>query len=56
MSCSSPKHVVRNEGRTLQEQVGALLKSVHNTEGKVIYPVQVRHVVKIELPQFSDST
>ena len=44
------------EGRNLQEQVLALLKLVHNTEGKVILPVQARHDVKIELPQSADNT
>ena len=34
----------------------ALLKLVHNTEGKVIHLVQARHVVKVELPQFADNT
>ena len=53
---SSPKQLVRKEGRNLQEQVVALLKLVHNTEGKLIYPVQVRHAVKVELPQFADNT
>ena len=33
----------------------ALLKLVHIAEGKVIHPVQVRHVVKVELPQFADN-
>ena len=32
------------------------LAKVHNTEGKVIYPVQVRHAVKVELPQFADNS
>ena len=31
-------------------------KLVHNTEGKTIHPVQARHVVKVELPQFADKT
>ena len=53
---SSPKQLVRKEGRNLKEQVLALLKLVHNTEGKVIHPVQARHVVKVELPQFADNT
>ena len=53
---SSPKQLVRKEGRNLQEQVLALLKLVHNTEGKVILPVQARHDVKIELPQSADNT
>ena len=53
---SSPKQLVWKEGRNLQEQVVALLKLVHNTEGKLIYPVQVRHAVKVELPQFADNT
>ena len=52
---SSPKQLVRKEGRNLQEQLVALLKLVHNTEGKVIYPVQVRHAVKVELPRFADN-
>ena len=34
----------------------ALLKLVHNTEGKVIHPIQARHAVKVELPQFADNT
>ena len=34
----------------------ALLKLAHNAEGKVIHPVQVRHAVKVELPQFADNT
>ena len=34
----------------------ALLKLVHNTEGKLIHPVQARHAVKVELPQFADNT
>ena len=34
----------------------ALLKLVHNTEGKVMHPVQPRHAVKVELPQFADNT
>ena len=34
----------------------ALLKLVNNAEGKVIHPVQARHAVKIELPQFADNT
>ena len=42
-------------GRT-GEQVMVLLKLVHNTKGKVIYPVQVRHTVNVELTQFADST
>ena len=33
-----------------------MLKLVHNTEGKVIHPVQARHAVKVELPQFADNT
>ena len=33
---SSPKQLVRKEGRNLQEQVLALLKLVHNTEGNVM--------------------
>ena len=37
---SSPKQLVRKEGRNFQKQVVALLKAVHSTEGKVIYPVQ----------------
>ena len=53
---SSPKQPVRKEGRNLQEHVVALLKLVHNTDRKVIYPVQVRHDVKAELPQFADNT
>ena len=53
---SSPKQLVRKEGRNLKEQVLALLKLVHNTEGKVIHPVQARHAVKVELPQFADNT
>ena len=53
---NSPKQLVRKEGRNLQKQVVALLKLVHNTEGKVIYPVQVRHAVKVDLPQFADNT
>ena len=32
-----------------------LLKLVHNTEGKVIHPMQARHTVKVELPQFADN-
>ena len=53
---SSPKQHVRKEGKNLQEQVLALLKLVHNTEGNVIYPVQARHAIKVELPQFADNT
>ena len=34
----------------------ALLKLVHNAEGKVIHPVQARHAVKVELPQFAGNT
>ena len=34
----------------------ALLKLVHNTEGKVIHLVQARHAVSVELPQFADNT
>ena len=34
----------------------ALLKLVHNTEGKVIHLVQARHAVNVELPQFADNT
>ena len=52
----SPKHFVREERRDLQEQVLALLKLVHNAEGKVTHPVQTRHAVKVELPQFADNT
>ena len=33
-----------------------LLKLVNNAEGKVIHPVQARHAVKVELPQFADNT
>ena len=29
---------------------------MHSTEGKVIYPVQVRYTVKVELTQFFDNT
>ena len=36
---SSPKQLVRKEGRSLQEHMLALLNLVHNTEGKVIHPV-----------------
>ena len=50
------EQLVRKEGKNLQEQVLALLKLVHNTEGKVIHPVQARHAVKVELPQFADKT
>ena len=32
------------------------LNLVLNTGGKVIHPVQARHAVKVELPQFADST
>ena len=32
----------------------ALLKLVHNAEGKMIQPVQARHALKVELPQFAD--
>ena len=53
---SSPKKLVWKEGINLQEQILALLKLVHNTEGKVIHPVQARYVVKVELPQFADNT
>ena len=52
----SPKHFVREERRDLREQVLALLKLVHNAEGKVTHPVQARHAVKVELPQFADNT
>ena len=38
----------------MKEQV--LLTLVHNTEGKVIHPVQANHAVKVELPQFTDKT
>ena len=53
---SNPKQLVTKEGRNLQEQVLALLKLVHNAEGKVIHPLQVRHAVKVELPHFADNT
>ena len=53
---SSPKQLARKKGRNLQKQVLAMLKLVHNTEGKVIHPVQARHAVKVELPQFADNT
>ena len=53
---SSPKHVVRKEGRNLQEQVLALLKLVHSAEGNVIHSMQSRHAVKNELLQFADNT
>ena len=43
----SPKQFVKKEGRNLQRQVLALLKFVHSTEGKVIDPVQARHVSKL---------
>ena len=48
--------VVTKERRNLQKQVLAWLKLVHNTEGKVIHPVQARHALKVELPQFADNT
>ena len=53
---SSPKQLIGKEERNLQEQVLALLKLVYNTEGKMIHPVQVRHAVKVELPQFAENT
>ena len=34
----------------------SLLILVHNTEGKLIHPVQTNHAVKVELPQFADNT
>ena len=40
----------------MKEQVLALLKLVHNTERKVMHPVQARHAVKVELPQFANNT
>ena len=53
---SSSKQLIKNKERNLKEQVLALLKVVHNTEGKVIHPVQARHAVKAELSQFPDNT
>ena len=53
---SSPKQLVRKEERNLQEQVLTLLKLIYNTEGKVIHPVQARHAIKVELPQFTENT
>ena len=53
---SSPRQLVRKKGRYLQEPVVALLKLVHNTEEKMIYPVQVRHAPKAELPKFADNS
>ena len=52
----SLKQLVRKKGRNLKEQVLALLKLLHNAEGKVIHPVQARHTVKVELPQFAGNT
>ena len=52
----SPKHLVRKEGRNLQEQVLALLKLMHNAEGNVIHSMQARHAVKNELLQSADNT
>ena len=49
---SNSKQLVRNEERNFKEQV----LPVHNTEGKVIHPVQASHFVKAELPQFADKT
>ena len=53
---SSHKQHIRREGRNLKEQMLALLKLVHKTEGKVIHTVQARHAVNVELPQFADNT
>ena len=53
---SSHKQHIGKEGRNLKEQMLALLKLVHKTEGKVIHTVQVRHAVNVELPQFTDNT
>ena len=33
-----------------------MLKLVHNAEGKVLHSMQARHVAKVELPQFADTT
>ena len=44
---NNPKQLVGKGGRNLKEQVLALLKLAHNTEGKVIHPVQARHAVKV---------
>ena len=52
---TSPKYLVNKEERNLHEQVLSLLKLVHIAERKMIHPVQVRHVVKVELPQFADN-
>ena len=52
---SSPKYLVMKEGRNLQGQVLALRKLPYNAEWKVVYLVQARHVVKVELPQFADN-
>ena len=51
---SSSKQLVKKKGINFKELVFALLKVVHNTEGKVIHPGQARHTVKVELPQFAD--
>ena len=53
---SSPKHLVRKEGRNLQDHLLALLKLMHNAEGNVIHSMQARHAVKNELLQFADNT
>ena len=53
---SRPKQLVRKEGRNFQERLLVLLKLIHYIEGNLIYPVQTRHDVKVELPQFTDNT
>ena len=53
---SRPKQLVRKKGRNFQERLLVLLKLIHYIEGKLIYPVQTRHDVKVELPQFTDNT
>ena len=45
-----------NNGTNQKSLVLAFLNLVHNTEEKVIHPVQARHAVKFELPQFADNT
>ena len=49
----SLKQLVRKKGRNLKEQVLALLKLLHNAARKVKHPLQARHTVKVELPQFT---
>ena len=50
---SRHKQLVRKEGRNYQEWLLVLLKLIHYIEGKLIYPLQARHDIKLELPQFT---